>query len=142
METSDEISSLARDIAKVDGEQAAPGIEAKQAEHQERQEQAATAAQGWAEIPAAVGLIVGMALPGAKAAFSDEACDEWGKHMAKVAEKYGWSSDGLPPEVAVIICSAGMVLPVMLEVKKLRNSPQKAEGQGHGQALAKGGEKA
>ncbi|MES2688077.1 MAG: hypothetical protein V4706_14740 [Pseudomonadota bacterium] len=131
MSGTDELASLGRDIDALDGAQAAPAAEAALVEK-------TNAAAGWAEIPAAVGLIVGMFLPGAKAGFSEDACQEWGTHMAKVADKYGWSADGLPPEVAVILCTAGMALPVVIEVKKLRNSPEKTGEAGHGQAAVTG----
>lgn len=138
---SDELTSLARDIAGIDGAQAAPGIEAKAALVVEKTAALESAAEGWAEIPESIGIIVGLALPECKDAFRREACLEWGKHAARVAEKHGWSTDGLPPEVSLLLASLGFALPVGLAVKTRRDKakqPPATGGQGDGQAHAKG----
>lgn len=136
----DELLNLTRDIAAIDGDQAAPGIAARQEVAEADSLAKQSAAAGWAEIPSAVGIIVMMVLPECKDAFREEACLEWGKHAAKVAEKHGWNTDGLPPEVSLILASLGFVLPVGLAYKARKIAPTTTdtEGQSHGQATAKG----
>lgn len=137
----DELAALTRDVSAVDGDLAAPGIAAKTELIQAKTDALQSAAAGWAEIPSSIGIVVSMFLPECKEAFREEACQEWGKHAAKVAEKHGWSTDGLPPEVALVLASLGFALPVGLAVKMRRSQPKPDAtegGQGNGQAHAKG----
>ncbi len=125
---SDELSSLDRAIAEVDGIAQAPAREAAEQEH-------ADAAQGWAEIPQAVGMLLVQFLPELKSVYSDERCTDWGRHMARLSEKYGWSTDGLPVEVTVGMSTAGFILPTMLAIKARRAAAQQPQqGAAHGDA--------
>lgn len=74
--------------------------------------------EAWAQIPAMVGGILGMALPELKPVYNPQACREWGKSMHLVAIKRGWSADGLPPEVGAVLASAMFVVPTIGAIKK------------------------
>lgn len=83
-------------------------------------------AAAWAEIPAAVGQVLCMAMPELKEAYNPKACLEWGKAMARLAAKRGWSQEGLPPEVSVGLASLGFVVPTAICVKLRRDAAARA----------------
>src|SRR5437763_1350177 len=83
-------------------------------------------AEAWAEIPAAVGGILGMAMPELRAVYTPAACKEWGRAMHRLAVKRQWAADGLPPEVGVIMASAGLLVPTVLAVKMRKDSAKRA----------------
>lgn len=133
----DELASLDREIREIDGQQAAPGIAANNELVQAKTDALQSAAHAWSSIPAQVGLAVTIVLPECKEAFSDEACLEWGKNAARVAEKYGWGTDGLPPEAGLLLSTLGFALPVGLAIKARKVAAIQG-GQGNGQARAEG----
>lgn len=83
-------------------------------------------ADAWAEIPRKVGALLAIAAPELAAVYTDDACNEWGRDMHRVAVKRGWSVDGLPPEVAALISSAALVLPTVAILKIKRDAMRRA----------------
>ena len=79
-----------------------------------------SAAEAWAEIPDAVGMLLTTYLPELQPVYARDACLNWGKAMAKLAEKRGWSGGGLPPEVTVLMATAGFVVPTVGAIKRRR----------------------
>jgi len=74
-------------------------------------------AANWAVIPQMVGSMLCMALPELTAVYSPENCLAWGTEMARLAAKRGWETDGLPPEVSVLVVSAVFVVPTTFAIK-------------------------
>ena len=119
----DELAALSGSIAATDAAATPPPLPGTPGAVPEVSPQ--DAAEAWAEIPESIGLIVTQFLPELKGVYSRSQCVEWGRHMSRVADKYGWSSDGLPPEITAILCTAGFVLPT-LAVIKTRKAAAKA----------------
>ncbi|MCZ2495735.1 hypothetical protein GN316_03090 [Xylophilus sp. Kf1] len=74
-------------------------------------------AANWAVIPKMVGGMLCMALPELTPIYSEENCLAWGTEMARLAAKRGWETDGLPPEVSVLVVSAVFVVPTTFAIK-------------------------
>lgn len=74
-------------------------------------------AENWAVIPKMVGSMLCMALPELTGVYSEENCHAWGTEMARLAAKRGWETDGLPPEVSVLVVSAVFVVPTTFAIK-------------------------
>src|SRR5260221_9731473 len=48
-------------------------------------------AKGWAGFPYVLGGLCAKAMPGLIPVYTETACLEWGRAMALVAQKYGWT---------------------------------------------------
>lgn len=83
-------------------------------------------ADAWADIPRKVGSLLTIVAPELRDVYSEAACKEWGRDMHRLATKRGWSTEGLPPEVAAGISSAGFLLPTLLVLKGKRDAIRKA----------------
>lgn len=82
--------------------------------------------EAWAEIPRKLGSLLAIAAPELAQIYTAEACREWGRDMHRLAVKRQWSADGLPPEVAATISTAGLVLPTIAILKSKRDAIQAA----------------
>lgn len=74
---------------------------------------------GWAMIAHGIGGIFAVALPEVAGAYTQDACMNWGVAMDALAQKYGWEGgvNRFGPEIAVVMASAPLVLPVVGAVK-------------------------
>jgi len=74
---------------------------------------------GWAMIAHGIGGIFAVALPEVKGAYTEDACMQWGVAMDALSQKYGWEGgvSRFGPEIAVVMASAPLVLPVVQAVK-------------------------
>lgn len=78
-------------------------------------------ADSWAAIPAMVGGVLAIAFPELRAVYTVEACQQWGAAMVPVAEKYGWSADGLMgPEIGLLAASLPFVIGTAGALRKAR----------------------
>lgn len=75
----------------------------------------------WAQIPTALGGLLGMAMPELKEAYTPEACAAWGQGMAAVAQKYEWDAaetvSKWAPEFMLLAASLPLVVPTMRAFK-------------------------
>lgn len=75
----------------------------------------------WAQIPTALGGLLGMAMPELKAAYTPDACAAWGQGMAEVAKKYDWdaaeSVSKWAPEFMLLAASLPLVVPTVRAFK-------------------------
>lgn len=75
----------------------------------------------WAQIPAALGGILAMAMPELGAVYTPDACQQWGQGMAAVADKYGWdaaeSIGRWTPEFSLLVASVPLIVPTVRAVK-------------------------
>lgn len=85
-------------------------------------------AETWAILPAMVGSTLAIALPELRPVYSPEACRAWGEAMAPVAEKYGWSADGLiGPELGLVAASLPFVVATYAAIRAKRAEVAKPE---------------
>ena len=80
----------------------------------------------WAVLPATFGGILAIAMPELAEVYTPEACAAWGAAMVPVAEKYGWSSLQVGPEIGALIASLPFVLGTVAAVKARRAAAEKA----------------
>lgn len=75
----------------------------------------------WAQIPNALGGLLGMAMPELRAAYTPEACQQWGTGMAAVADKYGWdaaeSIGKWAPEFMLLTATIPLLVPTVRAFK-------------------------
>jgi hypothetical protein len=83
-------------------------------------------AEAWADIPRQVGKLLCIAAPELADVYTEKACKQWGKDMHRVAVKRGWSTDGLPPEVAAAISTGGFLLPSFFVIRAKVSAARKA----------------
>jgi hypothetical protein len=84
-------------------------------------------AETWAILPAMVGSTLAIALPELRAAYSPEACRAWGEAMVPVADKYGWSADGLiGPELGLVAASLPFIVATFGAIRAKRAELEKA----------------
>jgi hypothetical protein len=98
-------------------------------------------AEAWAAIPMQVGALLAIAAPELKAVYTPKACMDWGRDMHRLATKRGWSAEGLPPEVAAGISTAGLLLPTLFVLKTKRDAMRRArqaQAQAGGEGAAAG----
>lgn len=85
---------------------------------------------GWAQIPAVLGGMLGMALPELQGVYTEDACMKWGVAMHMVATKHGWECGEtmarFGPEIALAVASFPLVVPVV-QVVKARRAEAEAE---------------
>lgn len=78
-------------------------------------------AEIWAQIPSALGGLLGMAMPELQQAYTPEACAAWGQGMAAVAKKYDWdaaeSVSRWAPEFMLLAASLPLIVPTVRAVK-------------------------
>ena len=77
-------------------------------------------AEEWAMLPAVLGSILAIGLPEVREVYSEANCKEWGRAMVPVAEKYGWDSGLLGPEVGLLAASAPMVIGTAFAIRSRR----------------------
>ena len=98
-------------------------IEARgsEAEAEAAQEAILNPAVIWAQIPTALGGLLGMAMPELKEAYTPEACAAWGQGMAAVAQKYEWDAaetvSKWAPEFMLLAASLPLVVPTVRAFK-------------------------
>jgi len=75
----------------------------------------------WAQIPTALGGLLGIAMPELKKAYTPEACAAWGQGMAAVAQKYDWDAaetvSKWAPEFMLLAASLPLVIPTVQAIK-------------------------
>ena len=75
----------------------------------------------WAQIPTALGGLLGIAMPVLKQAYTQEACAAWGQGMAAVAQKYDWDAaetvSKWAPEFMLLAASLPLVIPTVQAIK-------------------------
>ena len=75
----------------------------------------------WAQIPTALGGLLGIAMPELKNAYTPEACAAWGQGMAAVAQKYDWDAaetvSKWAPEFMLLAASLPLVIPTVQAIK-------------------------
>jgi hypothetical protein len=94
-------------------------------------------AQAWAQIPAALGGLLGMAMPELRAAYTESACMAWGQGMAQVSDKYGWDAGETiskwTPEFMLIAATIPLLIPTVRAIQLRREAkpeePKKEIGQ-------------
>ena len=78
----------------------------------------------WAQIPAALGGILAIAMPELAAVYTPDKCQAWGQGMAAVADKYGWdaaeSVGRFAPEISLVVVSIPLVIPTISAVKAFK----------------------
>lgn len=78
----------------------------------------------WAQIPTALGGLLGIAMPELKKAYTPEACAAWGQGMAAVAQKYDWDAaetvSKWAPEFMLLAASLPLVIPTVQAIKAHR----------------------
>jgi hypothetical protein len=76
-------------------------------------------AAGWAMIAQGLGGMFAIALPEVAGAYTPDACMNWGVAMDALSQKYGWEGgvSRFGPEIAVVMASAPLVVPVVVAVK-------------------------
>lgn len=92
-------------------------------------------AQTWAQIPAALGGLLAIAMPELKNAYTEANCLQWGAGMAAVSEKYGWDAGETiskwTPEFMLIMATVPLLLPTIQAVQMRRaaadTKPQKKD---------------
>lgn len=85
------------------------------------------AAAACAEIPAAFGSVLCMALPELRDAYSPENCHRWGEAFAKVAKKHGWDIAAIiGPYLGLALATVPMLVPTVLAVRARRAAPAPA----------------
>lgn len=91
---------------------------------------AADPAETWAVLPAMIGSTLAIAMPELRAVYTPEACRAWGEAMAPVAEKYGWSADGLiGPEMGLVAASLPFMFSTTAAIKAKRAELAKGQGE-------------
>lgn len=84
-------------------------------------------AQTWAQIPFAIGGLLGMVMPELRQHYTESACLAWGQGMAQVSDKYGWDAGETiskwTPECMLLMASIPLVLPTVAALKARRALP-------------------
>ena len=90
-------------------------------------------AEVWAQIPAALGGLLAMAMPELRDVYTQEACKGWGQGMAAVSDKYGWDAGETigkwTPEFMLVAASLPLIVPTVRVFKAYKViSDAKARG--------------
>lgn len=72
----------------------------------------------WAALPLMIGSALSMAMPELAGVYTPAACQMWGEAMAPVAEKHGWSSDSLSPELALAFASLPLAVGTYMAISR------------------------
>jgi hypothetical protein len=136
----DELNALNRAVSDTDtAADTANGVPSEDEVIQAKTEVLLSAADAWAEIPTFLGLMLEQWEPQFARIYTKESCKAWGKSMAEVAQKHGWSTDGLPPEIALVVCTATLAIPTVqiarAKIAAAKAKPVEPAGaeDGHGQ---------
>jgi hypothetical protein len=84
----------------------------------EKVEAAEQGAKEWGLLMFTVGGLVSMVAPELKPVYTEDRCLNWGKHANQVAEKYGWNGPGIMPELALLGCTAGFMVPTVMVLRE------------------------
>jgi len=86
-------------------------------------------AAGWAMIAQGMGGMFAIALPEVAGAYTPEACMNWGGAMDALSQKYGWEGgvSRFGPEIAVVMASAPLVVPVVVAIKARKAAADEKE---------------
>lgn len=101
--------------ATVETEAERKARDARELEDQDKKE-----AAEWAGFPFVFGAIVARALPELAEVYSETACLEWGKKMAPIARRYGWTAGVAGAWFGLIGASWGMIEPTYKAAKAHR----------------------
>jgi hypothetical protein len=84
---------------------------------------------GWAMIATGIGGMLAVAMPEVRGAYTEDACMQWGVAMDAMAQKYGWEGgvSRFGPEIAVVMASVPLVLPVVAAVRARKAEAEKAK---------------
>lgn len=74
-------------------------------------------AREWAEIPQAVGMTLSIRYRELQNVYTDDACLAWGKAMAPIAERYGWTPGKVFPWLSLIGATAMLGMPTVEIIK-------------------------
>jgi hypothetical protein len=91
-------------------------VQAEQAEAAQASE-ADISAKQWGMLMFTVGGFACMISPELKPVYSEERCFQWGQQANAVAEKRGWNAPANAPEIALVISTAGFLLPTFFTLK-------------------------
>ncbi len=89
-------------------------------EQQAEQAQAAGLEEGaraWGAVMYMVGGALSMVAPELRQVYTEQACLNWGRAAAPVAEKYGWNNPAALPELGLVIATAGFVVPSAVAIR-------------------------
>lgn len=90
-------------------------------------------AQTWAQIPFAIGGLLGMVMPELRQHYTESACLAWGQGMAQVSDKYGWDAGETiskwTPECMLLMASLPLVLPTVAALKARRVEAERQQPQ-------------
>lgn len=104
-------------------------------DQEQKQQQATEApnpmagAQGWAMLAQGIGSMLAIGMPEIAPAYNEQTCMAWGASMDALSQKYGWG-DGVSrfgPEIAVVMTSVPLVMPVVCVVKARKAAAAEAE---------------
>jgi hypothetical protein len=102
----------AEPAAPMSGEQAAPSVPAVDVD--------AAEVDAWAQLPAAFGSVLCMALPELREHYSDANCRAWGEAMHSVAKKHGWSFRDVGPYLGLALATVPLAVPTVIAVRARR----------------------
>lgn len=102
----------------------------EQVEEQAAQDDAEKQAREWGLIPFTIGSALAMFAPELRQVYTEDACLQWGHSMVPVAEKYGWSGGSKFPELALLLSTAGLVLPTVFVIRARIKDDGKAPDNG------------
>lgn len=130
----EKLGALGSLTTEVDAEH---GPTPEQAKEIQAKEDAEAKAMAWAVIPTTLGKVLSMFAPELQAVYTPEACQEWGKSMVPVAEKYKWDGPSNLPELGLIISTASLAMPTVVIMKmRIAQMRQAAEAEARKQANA------
>jgi hypothetical protein len=78
----------------------------------------------WAMIPQTLGSVLSMAFPDLAKVYNPKACEDWGRAMVPVANKYGWNFSSDAPELALLLATVPFAIGTMVVVKRPRAQPE------------------
>lgn len=114
----DAATAAALDAGLISSADSAPGSDAPQPAP------AVDPVAAWAQFPALFGQIVAPALPELRDVFTERACNDWGRAMVPLAEKYNWSPgafmEWLGPWVGVAFATWPLAYPTVQAIRARR----------------------
>ena len=91
-------------------------------------------AVAWAKLPAMFGGILATAMPELKATYTEAACLEWGKGMAPVARKHGWTLGGFEVYLGLASATWALAVPTFEMIKRKRAANERKPAPEPGEA--------
>jgi hypothetical protein len=74
----------------------------------------------WAMLPQTLGSVLSMAFPDLASVYTPKACEDWGRAMVPVANKYRWNFSSDAPELALLLASVPFAIGTVVVVKRRR----------------------